>query len=162
MSGQQSQDALPQASASAPQNLIRYAAPRILGDQAAFWEAAKAGRFLIKRCKACSKAHWFPRALCPFCMGETDWEEASGLGEIYTYSITRKALPSPFVIAYVTLDEGPKMMTNIVDCDPASVSIGQRVRLVFKATEGDGPPLPMFRPVDDCVITHPTETKQAS
>jgi uncharacterized protein len=60
------------------QKPISYSAPRILGDQAGFWEAAKAGRFLIKRCKDCAKAHWFPRALCPFCMGETDWEEASG------------------------------------------------------------------------------------
>lgn len=148
MSSQQSEGAVQQATASTEQSPIPYLAPRILGDQAVFWEAAKAGRFLIKRCKACGKAHWFPRALCPFCMGETDWEEASGMGEIYTYSITRKARPQPFVIAYVTLDEGPKMMTNIVDCDPASVRIGQRVRLVFKATEGDGPPVPMFRPVE--------------
>jgi len=130
------------------QRAIPYTAPRILGDQAAFWEAAKEGRFLIRRCLDCARTHWFPRSLCPFCMGETDWEEASGMGEIYTYSITRKARPQPFVIAYVTLDEGPKMMTNIVDCDPASVRIGQRVRLVFKATEGDGPPVPMFRPVE--------------
>ncbi|MEY3708123.1 MAG: hypothetical protein RL585_2680 [Pseudomonadota bacterium] len=50
------------------QKPISYSAPRILGDQAGFWEAAKAGRFLIKRCKDCAKAHWFPRALCPFCM----------------------------------------------------------------------------------------------
>ena len=131
------------------QKPISYSAPRILGDQAGFWEAAKAGRFLIKRCKDCAKAHWFPRALCPFCMGETDWEEASGRGEIYTYSITRKALPQPFVIAYVTLDEGPRMMTHIVDCDPEAARIGQRVKLVFKPTEGDGPPLPMFCPVID-------------
>jgi len=126
---------------------IQYSAPRLLGDQAAFWEAAKEGRFLIKRCMDCHKAHWYPRALCPFCMGETAWEPASGRAEIYTFSITRKALPQPFVIAYVTLDEGPRMMTHIVDCDPEAVRIGHRVELIFKPTEADGPPLPMFRPI---------------
>ncbi|MBM3369515.1 MAG: Zn-ribbon domain-containing OB-fold protein [Betaproteobacteria bacterium] len=149
MSSDQSQTSRHQPATSSEQKPISYSAPRILGDQAGFWEAAKSGRFLIKRCKDCGKAHWFPRALCPFCMGETDWEEASGRGEIYTYSITRKALPQPFVIAYVTLDEGPRMMTHIVDCDPESVRIGQRVKLVFKPTEGDGPPLPMFCPASD-------------
>ena len=82
MSSDQSQTSRHQPATSSEQKPISYTAPRILGDQAGFWEAAKSGRFLIKRCKDCGKAHWFPRALCPFFMGETDWEEASGRGEI--------------------------------------------------------------------------------
>ena len=61
--------------------------------------------------------HHYPRAICPFCFSDkTEWSEASGKGTIYTYSVMRRA-PVPYAIAYVTLDEGPTMMTNIVDCD---------------------------------------------
>jgi uncharacterized OB-fold protein len=55
--------------------------------------------------------------------------------------------PNPYCIAYVTLEEGVTMMTQIVDCDLAALKIGQKVKLVFKPTEGDGPPVPMFTPV---------------
>jgi hypothetical protein len=55
--------------------------------------------------------------------------------------------PNPYCIAYVSLDEGVTMMTQIVDCDLAALKIGQKVKLVFKPTEGDGPPVPMFTPV---------------
>src|SRR5262249_56785232 len=81
-----------------------------------FWDAAAQGRFLIKRCTACDEPHWYPRALCPFCGSErTEWMEASGHGTIYAYSVFRRA-QIPYAIAYVTLAEGPTMMTNIVDC----------------------------------------------
>ena len=55
--------------------------------------------------------------------------------------------PNPYCIAYVSLDEGVTMMTQIVDCDLEALKIGQKVKLVFKPTEGDGPPVPMFTPV---------------
>ena len=67
-----------------------------------------------------------------------------GTGTVYTYSIMHAGKP-PYVIAYVTLDEGLSMMTNIVDCDPASVKIGQKVKVVFKPTENGGK-LPCFTP----------------
>jgi uncharacterized protein len=70
--------------------------------------------------------------------------EASGQGTIYSYSVFRRA-PIPYAIAYVTLAEGPTMMTNIVDCDLDTIRIGQAVRLAFKPTDG-GPPVPMFAP----------------
>ena len=63
--------------------------------------------------------------------------------EIYTYSVLRRGVPEPFCIAYVTLDEGVSMMTNIVDCDLDTIKIGMKVKAVFQATEG-GPPVPMF------------------
>ena len=85
--------------------------------------------------------------MCPFCHSmNTEWREASGQGTIYTYSVTRQSGPVPYVIAYVTLDEGPSMMTNIVDCDLDTVRIAQKVTVVFKTTDG-GPPVPMFKPV---------------
>ncbi len=63
---------------------------------------------------------------------------------VYSYSVMRRA-EIPYAIAYVTLDEGVTMMTNIVDCDLDQIRVGQRVRLVFKPTEG-GPPVPAFTP----------------
>ena len=111
----------------------------------AFWDAARTGRFVLPTCTACRKAHWYPRAICPFCAdGTIEWRDASGRGTIYTYSVMRRA-KEPYVIAYVTLAEGPTMMTNIVDCNFDALRIGQPVNVVFKETE-NGPPVPMFRP----------------
>ena len=109
-----------------------------------FWDGCAANKFLIRRCTACKKAHWYPRELCPFCFGDCAWEEASGKGKIYSLSVMTRA-EVPFAIAYVELAEGPKMMTNIVDCDLNALKIGQAVKLKFVPTEG-GPPMPMFTP----------------
>ncbi|MCA3187241.1 MULTISPECIES: OB-fold domain-containing protein [unclassified Cupriavidus] len=125
-----------------------FKAPDELPDNAPFWQAAREGRLLVRHCKSCGKPHWYPRALCPFCLGDTDWKDASGLGEIYSFSITRRAGPNPFCIAYVKLDEGVTMLTHIVDTDLDSVRIGQRVKVRFAETEGGGAPVPVFAPVD--------------
>lgn len=111
-----------------------------------FWEAAAEGRLLIKRCNSCGNAHYYPRTICPFCFStDTQWQDASGEGVIYSFSIMRRAAP-PYCIAYVTLAEGVTMMTNIVACDLDAIQIGQRVRLAFRPSDG-GPPVPMFTPV---------------
>jgi uncharacterized protein len=109
-----------------------------------FWAAAREGRFVLRACKSCGKTHWYPRAICPFCDGETEWRDASGDATIYAYSVMRR-VPEPYAIAYVTLKEGPTMLTNLVDCDFDALKIGQAVKVVFKPSEG-GPPVPMFRP----------------
>jgi uncharacterized protein len=109
-----------------------------------FWDATSRGKLLLKRCRACGAAHYYPRALCPFCQGETEWFEARGTGVIYSFSVMRR-VPAPYAIAYVTLDEGVTMMTNIVDCDFDALDVGERVRLVMKPSEG-GLPVPMFTP----------------
>jgi uncharacterized OB-fold protein len=115
------------------------------GDEC-FFDAAAQGKLLVKRCTACGEFHFYPRPLCPFCFSDrTEWVEAAGTGTIYSFSVTRRAGPIPYAIAYVTLDEGPTMMTNIADCDLDAIRIGQRVRVVFKPTDG-GPPVPMFAP----------------
>ncbi|MFS2098863.1 Zn-ribbon domain-containing OB-fold protein [Variovorax sp. Varisp85] len=111
-----------------------------------YWNAAKEGVLRIKRCTACTKIHWYPRALCPYCLGDTEWEDASGLGTIYSVSVTRRAGPIAYAIAYVTLDEGVTMLTNIVDCDLDALRIGDKVKLSFKPAEG-GYAVPMFTPV---------------
>jgi hypothetical protein len=80
-------------------------------------------------------------------MSDTEWIEASGKGTIYSLSVMQRGNPNPYCIAYVSLDEGVTMMTQIVDCDLEALKIGQKVKLVFKPSEGDGPPVPMFTPV---------------
>lgn len=110
-----------------------------------YWSAAKEGVLKIKRCTACAKVHFYPRALCPYCMGETEWIDASGNGVIYSVTVTRRAGPIPFALAYVRLDEGVTMLTNIVDCDLDTLRIGDRVKVCFKPADG-GNVVPMFTP----------------
>ena len=121
-------------------------APFVNPENKPFWDAAAEGRLLIKRCKSCGQPHYYPRALRPFCFSDdTEWMEAKGTGEIYTYSVMRRGAPVPYALAYVTLDEGISMLTNIVDCDLDALAIGQRVRVIFKPSE-EGAPVPVFTP----------------
>ncbi|MFT6624208.1 MAG: putative OB-fold protein [Cycloclasticus sp.] len=110
-----------------------------------FWDATAEGKLLLKKCNACGEIHYYPRSICPFCFSDdTVWIEASGKGIIYSYSVIRRA-EVPYVIAYVTLQEGPTMMTNIIDCDIDSVRIDMAVTVSFVDT-GEGTALPMFTP----------------
>lgn len=119
--------------------------PQVMPETKPFWSAAADGRLVIKHCTACGEPHHYPRSICPFCGSDaTEWRQASGRGTIYTYSIMRR-VPEPYAIAYVSLEEGPMVMTNIVDCDLDAIRIGQAVRVLFKPSEG-GPPVPMFTP----------------
>ena len=124
----------------------KMAAPTPDPESQAFWDAARQGKFLIRSCNACGKVHWYPRTICPFCMSaDTEWRDGSGKGAIYTYTVMRRA-KEPYAVAYVELDEGPKMLTNIVDCDLDRLEIGQRVELIFVPTTEEGPPVPCFKP----------------
>lgn len=111
-----------------------------------YFDAAGEGKLLVKKCNDCGKYHHYPRALCPFCFSSNlSWQTAKGSGTIYSCSVTRRAGPIPYCIAYVKLDEGPTMLTNIVDCDLDTVQIGQKVKVAFKKTVA-GVSLPMFTP----------------
>jgi len=121
-------------------------APEANPETVAFWKAASAGRLTLRKCTSCARVNWYPRVICPFCFGDaSEWVDATGHGTIYTFSVMHRA-EVPYAIAYVTLEEGVSMMTNIVDCDLDAIRIGQKVKLVFKPSEG-GAPLPMFTPV---------------
>lgn len=113
-------------------------------DTAPFDAAASDGRFLGRRCDSCQRFHWYPRPYCPFCGGATSWLALSGRGVVYSFSPMRR-IPEPFVIAYVTLEEGPTMLTHLVDADPDTIAIGQRVQAVFRPSEG-GRQIPCFAP----------------
>ena len=119
--------------------------PSVNPETKPFWDAAAAGKLLVKRCTACGERHHYPRAICPFCGSDrTEWKDATGMGVIYSFSVMRRSSP-PYVIAYVTLDEGPTIMTGLVDCDLDALRIGQPVRVAWTPTDG-GPPVPMFTP----------------
>jgi uncharacterized protein len=123
----------------------RIPAPRVLPEALPFWEAAKEGRLLIKRCQDCGQPHFYPRDICPHCMSaNTEWLETKGRGTVYSFSTMGKD-EARYTLACVTLDEGVTMLTNLVDCDPATLAIGQRVDVVFKPSDG-GYPVPMFSP----------------
>ena len=123
----------------------KIASPVVTSETQPFWQAAREGRFLVPFCIACGRAHWYPRAICPFCASDNiEWRRGSGRGTIYAFSVMRR-VAEPYAIAHVTLAEGPTMMTNIVDCDFDALHVGQPVNVVFKDTE-NGPPVPMFKP----------------
>ena len=118
-----------------------------------WWAAAKDGRLLLKRCRACNRAHHYPRPFCPHCWSDAvEWEAASGRGTVYTFSTVRvNDLPPfgekvPYTVAIVELDEGPRLMTNLVDCEPDDVHIGMPVEVTFR-DQTDEFTLAMFRPV---------------
>ena len=114
-------------------------------DTQAFWDAAAKGKLLIKSCKDCGKKHYYPRSNCPYCLSaKTEWVECKGTGTVYTYSVMRRA-PVPYALAYVALDEGVSMLTNLVGIDLDKIKIGQKVKVIFKPSDG-GAPVPCFAP----------------
>lgn len=124
----------------------RIPAPRALPESLPYWAAADEGRLLIKRCRACGEVHHYPRDICPHCLSEhTEWLEASGRGTVYSYSTMGQG-EAAYTLAYITLDEGVTMMSNLVDCAPADLAIGQRVRVVFQPSDS-GHHVPMFTPL---------------
>ena len=123
----------------------RFPAPLLDPATEPFWQAAKAGAFALRRCTQCARFHWYPRPICPFCMGDTAWTQASGTGVLYSVTVTRRAGPVPYALAYVTLDEGVTVLTHVVDGDLDALRIGQRVQVTFADAEG-GWKVPVFRP----------------
>ena len=118
-----------------------------------WWTAAADGRLLVKRCRACRRAHHYPRPFCPHCWSDdVDWEPASGRGTVYTFSTVRvNDLPPfaervPYTVAIVELDEGPRVMTTIVECDPDDVHVGMPVEVTWER-QTDEFTLAVFRPV---------------
>jgi uncharacterized OB-fold protein len=117
-----------------------------------FWAATAESRLLLKRCLDCGTVIWYPRAICPGCASlRTEWFEAAGRGRIYSYTVNHRGEGAyqgspPFVLAYVELAEGPRVMTNIVGAGESELAVGLPVELVFHDT-GDGTALPRFQPL---------------
>jgi uncharacterized OB-fold protein len=118
-------------------------------ESAAFWAATLDGKLLVQRCGRCGRAQLYARPHCLACRGPVQWEEAAGTGTVYSYTVIRQN-PSrsfrhllPFVVALIDLDEGPRIMSNIVGTPPESVAIGTRVQVTFQPVS-DQAALPLF------------------
>jgi len=112
-------------------------------DNEAFIAAAREGQFVLRWCDDCGRTHWYPRAVCPHCLSsKTQWKPASGRGTVYSFSTMQRVDP-PYTLAYVTLDEGPTMMTNLVGAGPDAWRIGMKVRVQFQPSD-DGTPVAVF------------------
>lgn len=115
----------------------------------AFWEGVAEGVLRLQRCRACGHHVFYPRAVCPHCLSaELDWVEASGRGRVHSFTVVHRAPADyreevPYVVALVDLDEGVRMMTRLLDVEPAAVDVGMAVEV---AIQGE-PRLPYFRPV---------------
>jgi uncharacterized OB-fold protein len=130
----------------------RFDLPTIEPESRPFWDAAKEGRLMIQRCDACGAAQHYPRPFCVSCWSDqVRWEEASGRGTLYTYStVYVNDLPPfgdrlPYVAAAVDLEEGPRLMTNIVGVDPSELRVGMAVQVDFQPLN-DEITAPVFRP----------------
>jgi uncharacterized OB-fold protein len=113
--------------------------PHLDEENRPWWEALKRHELYLQKCRDCGATRYYPRAQCPECLSpRTQWLRASGRGKVYTFTVTnqnqapgfRESLP--YVMAYVELDEGLKLLTNIVDCRPEQVRIGMPVEAVYE------------------------------
>jgi hypothetical protein len=117
---------------------------------APFWAGLADGRLRLPRCDDCGSVIWYPRPLCPHCHGpRATWFDASGRGTVYSFTVVRRgsgvyADAAPYVVAYVELDEGPRVLTNIVGGEAGGLHVGAPVEAVL-APVADGEPLLRFR-----------------
>ena len=126
--------------------------PRIDAESKGYWEACRRHELYIQKCTSCGQLRFYPRALCPQCLSpDLEWILCSGRGEVYTFTVThqnhapgfRESLP--YVLAYVQLEEGVQILTNVVDCSPDDVEIGMPVEVTFEDVS-DEVAIPRFRP----------------
>ena len=122
-------------------------------DSLPYWNAARERRLLIRKCNACGTLHFMPRHLCPACWSDQlEWVEAKGTGSVHSFTIIRRAPMAvfapraPYVLALIDLDEGPRMMANVLGEDALSVRIGDRVKVTFEE-RGEGAMIPQFQRV---------------
>jgi len=120
-----------------------------------FWDAANEGRLIIQKCQDCGEHIFYPRIACIHCASDNlDWVECSGRGAVYTYTVVEANAPSaftedmPYVIAVVKLEEGVRMLSNIVGCDPYAVECDMPVTVTFEKLNDDYT-LPKFTPLGE-------------
>jgi uncharacterized protein len=119
-----------------------------------FWEATRDKRLLVQWCDDCGRAVFFPREVCPFCTSSRlVWKEAGGSATLYSFTVEHRpqiavlGRTGPYVIGLVDLEEGVRMMSNVVSCPPDALAVGMALRVTWEPL-GDGRHLPLFEPVD--------------
>ncbi len=142
--------------------MAEYMKPVPMPDQvtAKFWDAAKEGKLLLQQCADCGAIQSFPQTQCRDCMSENvEWIESAGTGKIYSFTIVHRpptALfdeDAPYAVALVELDEGVRMMSNIVGIRPDDVRVDMPVEVVFDEITPTVS-LPKFRPTETARPSH--------
>ncbi|HEY7647904.1 MAG TPA: Zn-ribbon domain-containing OB-fold protein [Methylomirabilota bacterium] len=119
-----------------------------------YWDGLKAGKLLLPKCSACGHTFFYPRVLCPRCQSRgITWIQASGRGRLHAFGIGHQSfnrafkVPPPYVLAMIELEEGPRMLSNLIDVepDPKAVKCDMPVEVVFHKLTDDVT-LPLFRP----------------
>jgi uncharacterized protein len=117
-----------------------------------YWRAAHDGRLVVQQCERCGNHQLYGRDRCLLCRGPVRWVEASGRGTVYSFTVIRQNYSRPFkewmpyVVALIDLDEGPRLMTNIVGCEPEDVHIGMAVRASRFDVVSEDAGLALFEP----------------
>jgi uncharacterized OB-fold protein len=126
--------------------------PPVTDDAEPFWAATERRELVLPWCTTCGQAFWYPRPVCPRCLRpDIEWRPASGRGEVYAVSVMhRPAHPGmadrvPYAVALVDLDEGVRLLTNVVEVDAEEVRIGMEVEVTWEPMS-DGRNLPVFAP----------------
>ena len=120
-------------------------------DTEPYWEATRNHELRYQVCDDCGVVIFYPRRHCTHCLsGSLCWRTSKGEGTLYTFSVVRRSghpffkERAPYVVAWVDLDEGFRMLSNIVVHDPAALQIGQRLRVEWE--DHDSLALPLFQP----------------
>ncbi len=119
-----------------------------------FWDGTRERRLLLQQCESCSHIYFPPRPFCPRCSErKVKVVQASGRATLYSYVISPRPAPGfepPYSIAVVTLEEGPRMMTNVIGCPqtPQALQLDMPLEVVFEPLDGDIT-LPLFRPLQE-------------
>jgi uncharacterized OB-fold protein len=132
--------------------------PAVTAEAKPFWEAAAQQKLVMQRCSDCHAWVWTPRPSCSECGSESlEWTPMSGKGEIYSFTVIRQVVGRaaskafepdiPYVVAWVDLDEGPRMITNIVGCAVENVNLGMKVTVAFEQASPEIW-LPKFKPLE--------------
>jgi uncharacterized protein len=128
--------------------------PPVGAESAPYWEATREGRLLVQWCTACDRAIFYPRAFCPGCASSSlEWRTSSGRGSVYAAVVEHRPEAAgaafshgqPYCVALVDLDEGVRMLTNVVGCPPDEVYSGMAVTVTWEPLS-DGRRLALFEP----------------
>lgn len=128
--------------------------PKVTPETEPYWESAAEESFLVQECNDCGLVYFYPRHRCPDChSSDVDWRESDGVGSVYSYSVMEEVSgwpesKLPLILAYIELREGPRVVSNVVDCGPDEVEIGMETTVRFIPTEKDGISVPVFAPKD--------------
>jgi hypothetical protein len=130
---------------------MTYSAPRNGREATPHWKAAREGRLLLPFCEPHNHFCWPPAQRCPVCHGPIAWKESSGKGAVETFAVVHRAVQpewkgkEPYIVAFIRLDDGGRLFSNVVHCAPEDIKIGDRVRCEFVETADPELGLPVFR-----------------